>query len=100
MHWWSTFATSCAFVDTGVNRSPSTQRVNRSIATVNSTPTQRIVIGSIANTSSGVVSSTTYSPGRVARSRPNTPVGRSATDRRPFALPNACRPFASTFRRR
>jgi hypothetical protein len=75
------------------------QRVNRSIATVNSTPTQRMVTGSIANTSRGVVSSTTYSPGRVARNRPRTPRGLSATDRRPLALPNACRPFDNVFNR-
>ena len=63
-------ATSWERVETGVSRSPRMHRVYGSIATVNSTGTQRSVTGSIANTSNGVVSSTTYSPGRVARNRP------------------------------
>src|SRR3954451_4460399 len=62
----STPATSTDFVDTGVNRRPTMQRLYRSMATVSSQRTQRQVTGSIANTSSVVVSSTTYSPGRVA----------------------------------
>ena len=99
-HWNSTFATSRELVDTGVRRSPRMHRVNRSIATVSSTGSQRSVTGSIANTSSGVLSSTTYSPGRLAHSRPYTPRGRAATDRRAFADPNACRPFASCCSRR
>ncbi|MCX2934952.1 hypothetical protein ORI20_32340 [Mycobacterium sp. CVI_P3] len=41
-----------------------------SMAMVNSTGTHRSVTGSIANTSSGVVSSIANSPGRVARRRP------------------------------
>ncbi|WP_334138367.1 hypothetical protein [Corynebacterium variabile] len=49
---------------------PRMQREYKSMATVNSTGTQRIVNGSIANTSNGVVSNTTNSPGRVARRRP------------------------------
>lgn len=98
--WNSTFATSWDFVDTGCSRSPTMHRSNRSIATVSSTGTHRNVTGSIANTSNGVVSRTTNSPGRVARSRPYTPFGRSATDRLALPLPNACVPLASCFSRR
>jgi len=46
------------------------QRVYQSIAAVSSACTQRSVSGSIANTSSRVVSSSRYSPGRVGRSLP------------------------------
>jgi hypothetical protein len=99
-HWYRTFATSADFVEIGVNRSPRMQRLYKSIATVNSTGTQRSVTGSIANTSSGVVSNTTYSPGRVARSRPYGPDGRFATDRRALPLPNAYLPLASSSNRR
>ena len=98
--WNSTFATSWDFVDTGCNRRPTMHRSNRSIATVSSTGTHRNVTGSIANTSNGVVSKTTNSPGRFARSRPYTPFGRSATDRLALPLPNACLPLASCFSRR
>jgi len=66
----STAAASIAFVDTGVSRSPVTHRSYRSIATVSSACTQRGVTGSIANTFSRVLSSSRYSPGLVARSRP------------------------------
>src|SRR6185437_1786742 len=72
----STPATSTDFVDTGVSRSPVMHREYRSIATVSSHCTQRHVTGSIANTSSRLVSRITYSPGRVARSRPYAPWGR------------------------
>ena len=44
--------------------------MTRSWTTVSSTGTHRRVTSYIANTSSGVVSSTTYSPGRVARNCP------------------------------
>jgi len=57
-------------VDTGVTRSPRTHLVNRSIAIVSSARTQRSLTGSIANTSSLVLSISTYSPGRDERSRP------------------------------
>jgi len=66
----STSAASTDLVDTGESRSPVTARESRSIAIVSSQRTHRNVTGSIANTSSGVVSSSRYSPGRVGRSRP------------------------------
>ena len=66
----STSDASTALVDTGEIRSATTHRLNRSTAIVNSTPTHRSVTASIANTSSVVVSSSRYSPGRVASSRP------------------------------
>lgn len=74
--------------------------MNRSWAIVSSTGTHLSVTGSIANTSNGVVSSTTYSPGRVARNRPYGPPGRFATERRALPDPNACRPFDSSSSRR
>jgi hypothetical protein len=77
------------------------QRVNRSCAIVSCAPTQRQVTSSNANTSRSCVSSTTYFPGRVARSRPNVPLGRSAIERRPFALPDtALVPLVSSASRR
>jgi len=45
-------------------------------------------------------SRTTYSRGRVARSRPYAPAGRSATERRAFALPNEYLPLESALMRR
>src|SRR6266508_2189460 len=80
----STPATSIDLVDTAVSRSPVTHREYRSIATVSSACTHRQVTGSIANTSSRLVSNTTYSPGR---GRPQPPVGalRPVHDR-PLAL--------------
>ncbi|WP_328916411.1 MULTISPECIES: hypothetical protein [unclassified Streptomyces] len=58
------------------------------MATVSSQRTHRQVTGSIAKTSRLLVSSTTYSPGRVARSLPYVPCGPSAIDRFPFVLPS------------
>ena len=66
----STSAASTALVDIAESRSPQMARENRSMAIVSSRRTQRRVSGSMANTSSGVVSNNRYSPGRVARSRP------------------------------
>jgi hypothetical protein len=58
------------FVETGVTRTPTMQRVYQSIATVSSACSHRKVTGSKAKTSSRVVSISTYSPGRVGRSLP------------------------------
>jgi hypothetical protein len=76
-------------VDTGDSRSPTTLREYKSNATVSSTLTQRSVTGSIANTSSGVESNSTNSPGRVGRSRPYAPLGRLAIDRLPLVEPTS-----------
>ena len=51
-HWKSTLATSADFAATGRSRMPLIDRSYRSIATVSSVLTHRIVTGSIANTSS------------------------------------------------
>src|SRR5581483_208068 len=59
------------------------------MAIVSAAPTQRSVTGSIANTSNGVVSSTRYSPGLVARSRPYGVSGRLAADLLVLVPPNA-----------
>jgi hypothetical protein len=66
----STSAASTDLVDTGDSRRPVMHLEYRSIAIVSSQRTQRSVTGSIANTSSGVVSSSRNSPGRAGRSRP------------------------------
>lgn len=55
------------FVDTGVSRRPTMQRVYQSIRTVSSALTHSNVFGSIAYTSSRVVSISMYSPGLVTR---------------------------------
>lgn len=68
----------------GVRRIATTLRVNRSIATVSSSRTHRPVRRSIANTSRTVVSSSRYSPGRVAFRDPYVPVGLFAIDRLPL----------------
>ncbi len=92
----STAAASTALVETGVSRSPVTHRSYTSIATVSSACTQRSVTGSIANTSSRVVSSSTYSPGRIARSRPYGVAGRPAISRLAFVPPNADVPLLTS----
>ncbi len=84
----STNDASTAFVETGEIRNATSARLHKSIAIVNSTPTQRNVIGSIANTSDVVVSSSRYSPGRVATSPPYGAAGRFA--RRPVGRARAC----------
>jgi uncharacterized protein YndB with AHSA1/START domain len=58
------------FVETGVSRSPTMQRVYQSMAAVSSIRVHRSVIGSTPNTSRRVVSRITYSPGRVGCSFP------------------------------
>lgn len=63
-------ATSRAFVVNGVSLIATTLRVNRSIATVSSSRTHLPVRRSMAKTSRTVVSSSRYSPGRVATSEP------------------------------
>ena len=66
----STPATSIDFVEPGVSRSPRMHREYRSIAIVRSADTHFPVTGATANTFSGVVSISTYSPGRTADNRP------------------------------
>jgi hypothetical protein len=66
----STTAASTALVETADSRSPQITRENRSMAIVSSRRTHLSVSGSMAKTSSGVVSRTRYSPGCVARRRP------------------------------
>jgi hypothetical protein len=90
----SSSAASTAFVPTGRSTAAQIVRVATSTAIVRSaragTP-----LSSNTNTSIGVESICTCSPGRAACVTVNTPCGRFAVCRRVTAEPKVCRPVAS-----